>query len=328
VATAIDRKVVIVTRKTRLEELIDRFNTREQARFYVSRSRENSDIARGVHPEQARKAGVEEFADYEDEDDRYRNALKYLRSHLEGHYKVHVIERSLLPNFLFGPDDIIVPVGQDGLVANTAKYALGHPIIGVNPDKKRFDGILLPYDEVTAVAAIEQTLAAKTQIKAVTLAEASLNDGQRLVAFNDLFIGARSHVSARYRIKIADLCEDQSSSGVLVSTGAGSTGWLSSVWNMAYKIQETSGGAIERPAPMEWDSNRLCYVVREPFCSKVSQANIVVGYIENNKALIIESKMPANGVIFSDGVESDFVAFNAGAIVSIQIAKERAMLVL
>ena len=57
-------------------------------------------------------------------------------------------------------------------------------------------------------------------------------DGQRLLAFNDLFIGARTHVSARYRVEYAGKQEQQSSSGLLVSTGAGSTGWLSSVMNM------------------------------------------------------------------------------------------------
>jgi len=36
--------------------------------------------------------------------------------------------------------------------------------------------------------------------------------------------------------------------------------------------------------------------------------------------------MPANGVIFSDGVESDFLNFNYGSIASIGIAKEQAKL--
>ena len=52
---------------------------------------------------------------------------------------------------------------------------------------------------------------------------ARLNDGQRLLAFNDFLIGHRTHVSARYRLTWHGRTETQSSSGILVSTGAGST---------------------------------------------------------------------------------------------------------
>ena len=63
----------------------------------------------------------------------------------------------------------------------------------------------------------------------MTMAQAELNDGQRLLAVNDLFIGARTHVSARYRLRYQGREEDQSSSGLIVSTGAGSTGWYRSL---------------------------------------------------------------------------------------------------
>ena len=65
------------------------------------------------------------------------------------------------------------------------------------------------------------------------MAQATLSDGQTLLAFNDLFIGRRSHASAFYTIEHAGQREVHSSSGVIVSTGAGSTGWLSSCYNMA-----------------------------------------------------------------------------------------------
>ena len=32
-------------------------------------------------------------------------------------------------------EDIVVVVGQDGLVANTLKYLQGQPVIAVNPDR-------------------------------------------------------------------------------------------------------------------------------------------------------------------------------------------------
>src|SRR5687768_17619967 len=109
----------------------------------------------------------------------------------------------------------------------------------------------------------------------VTMAEALLNDGQRLLAFNDLFIGPASHSSARYRLTYKGVTENQSSSGIIVSTGAGSTGWLSSVFNMAKSINSTfAHKEIKLEKRLAWDENHLIYVVREPFLSKVSDITL------------------------------------------------------
>jgi len=41
----------------------------------------------------------------------------------------------------------------------------------------------------------------------------------------------------------------------------------------------------------------------------------------------LESLMPSAGVIFSDGMESDFLQFNSGAIARVRAAEQRARLV-
>lgn len=61
--------------------------------------------------------------------------------------------------------------------------------------------------------------------------------------------------------------------------------------------------------------------------SKYSGVDLCAGIIQNNNKLVIESYMPFNGKIFSDGIESDFLNFNSGHIVKIGIAKEKAKLV-
>lgn len=43
--------------------------------------------------------------------------------------------------------------------------------------------------------------------------------------------------------------------------------------------------------------------------------------------LIMESRMAENGVIFSDGVEKDFLEFNSGTQATIGIAEKKGMLV-
>jgi NAD kinase len=301
-------KIVIIKRKTRLEELIERFNSRGQAKFYIEH------------------AGSD-FAEYGEEDSAYNGSMELLQKSLDLGLKLQVVDREFIPNFLFTERDIIVTVGQDGLVANTAKYVGEQPIVAVNPDPIRYDGILLPFHPAQASKAVQAVLEKKARIRSVTMAEVNLNDGQRLLAFNDLFIGARTHVSARYNIKLDTQSESQSSSGVLVSTGAGSTGWLSSIFNMTAGISEFMGGRVGNYTKLNWEDIRLVFVVREPFVSRHSKAGIVAGMLEPGKELIVESLMPSGGVIFSDGIEADYISFNSGSIARVGPAKRSARLV-
>ena len=221
---------------------------------------------------------------------------------------------------------MVITLGQDGLVANTAKYAGAQPIVAVNPEPTRFDGILLPFLPDQARLAVGHVLEAKANFREVTLAAVTLEDGQKLLAFNDLFLGARSHVSAQYRIAYGKKKETQSSSGVLVSTGAGSTGWVSSVFNMTAGVSRFCGGGPVEGIRMPWEDRRLLYIVREPFISRHSQAGIVAGMLDAGEELVLESLMPSGGAIFSDGMEADFLAFNSGAIAHVKAAEQLALL--
>jgi len=301
-------KLVLVTRKTRLQQLIARFGSRGQAKFYLEH------------------AG-RDFTDYQREDDAYARATDQVRRALDGALRLQTIDRAIVPTFLFAPGDAVITLGQDGLVANVAKYAGERPIIAINPDPDRFDGVLLPFAPRQAAAAVEHLVAGRAALRATTLAEAQLADGQRLLAFNDLFVGARSHVSARYTLRARTAAETQSSSGVLIATGAGSTGWLSSMFNMAAGLAAFTGGAAGTPLRLGWEDPRLVYVVREPFASRHSQCSLVAGVIAPGETLELASLMPSGGVIFSDGVEADALAFDSGAVARIAVAAQRARLV-
>ena len=260
---------IIVKNKTRLESLIERFNTKAQAKFYIESFGGN-------------------FDDYESEHEIFQMSLISLQTQLSSVIKNKTVERIYLPSFLFSEKNLIIVIGQDGLVANTAKYAKGCPIIAVNPDKNRYDGVLLPFDTSDFLLGVENVLDDKVQSKTMRFAEAMLNDGQRLLAFNDLFIGASSHISARYKISFNQNMEEHSSSGLIVSTSAGSTGWLSSVFNMAYGVTNMFEKDLIPKRP-ELKDNELLFVVREPFKSIRTQTGINAGVISNQNSLTIES---------------------------------------
>ncbi len=310
-----DRKVVLVTRKTRLEDLIAKYLTVAQARFYVEH------------------LGAD-FSDYQREHDVYLAQQHRALQALEQWGRYQVIERSFLPNFIFGPSDIVVALGQDGVVANTMKYLDGHPLIGLNPDARRYDGILLPFGAGDLPALLREVASDKRPFKSVTMAKATLANGQVLHAVNDLFIGARSHVSALYEIRAGERSETQSSSGLIVSTGLGSTAWFKSIVTgslaIAGALSRQVDGASYSPlpySPKPWDSSELQFAVREPFPSRTSQTNLVYGRLTTSQSLSVRSLMPENGVIFSDGIEADRLDFNSGTEAQITVAERVGRLV-
>lgn len=338
-----DKKIILVKRKTRLEELVYKYNTMEQARFYIEHL-------------------GQDFSIYLEEDREYTKALKSVSADLESYGMVQWLDRTYLSNFLFGEKDLVVVVGQDGLVANTLKYLDKQMVIGVNPSPKRYDGILLPFHIGDIRSIIKDINSNKYRFKEVTMAKATLNDGQELIGVNDLFIGQRSHISARYSLQVGSRQEVQSSSGIIISTGLGSTGWLKSVIQGATQVveqmlrqsshqvmtqsksdsgkQRDSGrqndssrqnllSALSAAKKMEmaWNSDYLMYSVREPFPSSTTGTTMTFGKIDDKSPLKVTSLMPENGVIFSDGMEADFLEFSSGKVATIGIHQQKGRLV-
>jgi NAD kinase len=301
-----ERKMNLVIRETRLDELISRYNTLDQARFYVEH------------------LGAD-FSDYVAEDRKYKSAIGRVEALLRKLGRVQVLQRRFIPNFIFGRDDLIIVVGQDGLLANTLKYLDEQPVIGINPDPERWGGELLPFGVEELEDVVLDVLAHKRDTAKISIAKAVLDDGRSLYAVNDLFIGAKTHVSARYELSINGKTESQSSSGVIVSTGLGSTGWLKSILAGAAGI---TGALLDRKFEMAlgekvpWDAPYLNFSVREPFPSKTTFASVVYGKITPSCPLTLLSQMSGNGVIFSDGVENDFLEFNSGMTAKVSLAKK------
>lgn len=329
--------IAIITRKTRMQGLLERWATRGQAKFRLKQSKlQEQARSRAPRTSQTLDDGEEDFDLLEAEDDAYQQALASLNQAVDFGLPIQLVDREFVPNFDFARFEVVVVIGQDGLVANAAKYVGDVPIVAVNPDPQTIDGILLPFHLKDVRRAVGRVLDGKYVTRDVTLAEVNLADGQRLLAFNDFFIGAKSHVSARYRLwmenagqnaTLSHEPETQSSSGIIVSTGAGSTGWLSSVFNMAAGVTQYYGGTpVERPQ-LRWEDRQLLWVVREPFVSKHSTARLVMRCMNEQTQLVVESLMSSGGVIFSDGVEADFLEFNSGTIARIGVSSQRARLV-
>lgn len=295
---------IIIKNKTRLESLVERFNTKAQAQFYIESSGGN-------------------FREYVEEHEKFYQSFMEVQTKLSKVIKNKVVEKEFIPSYIFSEKNLIIVIGQDGLVANVAKYSKNIPIIAINPDEGRYDGILLPFTTQNFLHGVNAVINESYKVKKMRFAEAVLNDGQKLLAVNDLFIGISSHSSARYKIMLNGKEETHSSSGIIVSTKTGSTGWLSSIFNMAFGILGSKN--LKYPTMNEED---LYFAVREPFKSIRTQTGICGGRLKKGNKLIIESLMPNNGFIFSDGIEQDFLQFNSGATAEIRLSDEEAVLVI
>lgn len=304
--TAHDRKVVLITRQTQLEELIIKYQTLDQARFYMAQ------LGMDIH-------------EYEIAHQQYHITKIAMIETLEQWGRYQLLDRTYLPNFIFGDNDIVMTLGQDGLVANVLKYLNGQPLIGINPNPSLYDGILLPFLSQDIDKILPEVANDQRDCENISMAKATLSDGQEMYAVNDLFVGPKTHTSARYILSVNDEEEAQSSSGIIVSTGLGSTGWMKSIKSGSMGIAKAFGLTSEMMYTdisdnMRWDDAMLQFAVREPFPSRHSSISIVAGRILASESLKVTSQMADYGVIFSDGIEDDFLEFRAGVTAEIGVA--------
>jgi NAD kinase len=287
-------RVVLVTRPSDYDLLIARHGTREQARFFLA----------------TRGQALEEV------EERHRVFVAAQRRVSQGlpvRWRRSRVDRGDLSRFVFEPEDLVVAVGQDGLVANVAKYLAGQLVVGVNPDPARYEGVLVPHPPAAAEQLLASAVAGRARVMERTMVEAALDDGQRLLALNEVFLGHTTHQSARYRIRWRKQKERHSSSGLIVSTGTGSTGW-------ARSIHRQRGEPFALPAPAD---RRAAFFVREPWPSVATAAGVEHGVLEEDEALEVVSEMNDGGALFGDGIEDDRVAFTWGMRATVRVARER-----
>ena len=289
------QRVVLLTRPSAKQNFVARYGSEGQTKFVMAQS------VRG-------RAG---FAKAEVEDTAQSRATLRIRKAMPVDVKIAEIDRSMVAQFLFEPHDLVVAIGQDGLVANVGKYLDGQPLAGVNPDPGSIDGSLLAFNVDTFIASLNEVLNDRRPVREATLALAETSDRQSLRGLNEIFVGVPSHQSARYRIRLGTQEEVQSSSGLIVSTGTGSTGWLKSL---------RGDDGVFDPA-----ADELHFVVREAWPGRGFAATLIEGRVTRETPLLVESRM--EGTIFADGIEADAIRFDAGLTATIAPAERRVRLV-
>ena len=280
-------RAVVVTRETDYQRLLAVHATREQARFFLASRGQDIDELQRQH-------------------ETFLAAVHEVRVGLPTDWRIARVGRDDLDRFLFAPEDVVIAVGQDGLVANLAKYLAGQPVLGVNPLPQINEGVLVPLAPADVAKLAPAAAAGAADLERRAMVHAVLEDGQSLRALNEVFVGHRSHQSARYVLTLGDKTERQSSSGVIVSTGTGTTGWARSIMT-----------TMRRKVTLTPTDRALVFFVREAWPSRATGASLVASLLRGEQSLQIQSNMNDGGVVFADGIEQDRLAFGWGRTVTV-----------
>jgi hypothetical protein len=296
---ALALRAVVVHRHSELDLLLARHGTRGQAEFFLrSRGRD--------------------LADVQDRHDHLVEALHQVDTAIPAGWRRAAVERTDLPRLRFDPEDVVLTVGQDGLVANVAKYLADQPVIGIDPEPGLNPGVLVRHPASSTAELLAAVAAGTAEVEHRCMVQAQLDDGQSLRALNELYVGDRGHQSARYRLlppTEVGAGERQSSSGVLIGTGTGATGWCAS-------LARDRSSAPELPGPLD---ERLAWFVREAWPSPSTFTRRTQGVLAAGEVLQLISE--GDLVVFGDGLETDRLHVGWGQQISVRVADHRLTLI-
>lgn len=276
-------RLVVLTRPTQLAELLAEHSTMGAVDFFLT--------SRGQSLERVVQA-----------DRDHERTVAAATALVPADWRLALVDRDGLSRFLFEPDDLVAVVGQDGLVANVAKYLTGQVVIGINPSGASVLCRSTVADLRSAVGGRPPAVEPRATV------QATLDDGQTITALNEVFVGDVGHQSARYELTCAGATEAQSSSGLIVGTGTGATGWLSSLWRQSRPGFPLPGAR----------SRELAWFVREAWPSVTTGASLTAGLLAADDALTLRARGPL--VVFGDGIERDRLRVGWGQEIRITVS--------
>mgnify|MGYP001459336867 CR=1 FL=1 len=238
-----------------------------------------------------------------------KSTLDVVRSTLKK-YKINYIDskREILNKKLFQNKDLIIVVGGDGTFIRTSHFIFDKtPIMGINSDPRYKEGFFMIAEKKDFKRKLKKILKGNYKIKKLLRLEAYMgNKKVPELALNEFYIASeKQHHTARYFLNIGGMKERQKSSGVLISTAAGSNAWVKS-----------AGGKV-----LPLSSDKFEYLVREPYCGRVSaKCDLINDILDKNEKIEIEFEV-GNGILIVDSLSKEY-KFKARQKVTVKMSEK------
>ena len=271
--------MVVVSRRSELDELLARHGTRGAAAYFLRQRGRDLDEVTARH-------------------EALRKALTEVGAAVPADWRRGHVERADLPRFLFGPEDIVVAVGpgrpgrQRREVPRRAAGDRRRP--GAGPQSGRARAARRRRRRAACCrqqeAGEERTMVVAPRSTTGRSSTASTRSTSGTPATSPRATCSATPDGGRER---------QSSSGLIVGTGTGATGWCAS-------IARERGAAPALPAP---GRPALCWFVREAWPSPATGVQQDAGLLAAGEEIELTSESERL-VVFADGLESG----RAGAV--------------
>ena len=199
--------------------------------------------------------------------------------------------------------DIVIAMGGDGTVLSASHYLIDKPLLAVNSDPEKSEGALTTINADQLEDKIKEIKLNKWKEEKLERIEVFINNKPLdLLALNEVFIAnTKAYLISKYKLRFKEKEEEQRSSGLIFSTGTGSTAWFKSA----------HGG------PFSPQSKFIKMIVREPYLGRINKFSMLNTIIYENEEIEVVVIVPS--VLAIDSIKE--YNLNKGDIVKIKISK-------
>jgi len=207
----------------------------------------------------------------------------------------------LLPKDLEG-FDIVISIGGDGTALSASHFLTKRPLLAINSNPRQSEGALTTLNLEDLDKKLREIKSGKFKTEKLERIEVMINDKlQNPLALNDVFIAnEKAYSMSKYKIRFNGSLEEQKSSGLIFSTGTGSTAWFKS-----------AGGE-----PFSAQSRVIKMIVREPFLRRISKFKTIRAEIGEKDSCEVIALTPM--VLAIDSIRE--IKLNEGDRVKIKIS--------
>ena len=139
----------------------------------------------------------------------------------------------------FSRYDVVVTVGGDGTFLEAARHCARQKILGINSDPQWSVGRFCVANDKTFSRILETIINGTSKVSLVNRLKFQIKGSKESVnILNDVLVSHSNPAAmSRYLLKVNQRKEEQRSSGVWISTAAGSTGAICSAGGKAFRPQ-------------------------------------------------------------------------------------------